>query len=91
MVADGAERAQYTVTLVVDAPQDLPGYEAQFEPEGGIVRMKPGDRITVIMAGPSPPEILVHPYPGGLSIWRCMNVKKVTVTDKDGRRVDGLY
>ena len=81
----------HTVTLVVDAPEGLPGYKAQFEPEDGIVRMEPGDRITVAMTGPEPPELLVHPYPGGLSIWRSSNAHTITVVDKHGNPVDGLY
>ena len=90
-VEDAIDASETTVRLIVDAPADLPGYEAQFEPEGGIVRMEPGDRITVVMTGPQPPEIRLHPYPGGLSIWRCMNAREITVTDKAGRAVDGLY
>ena len=85
------DEREHSVTLVVEAPADLPSYDAQFEPEGGIVTMEPGDRITITMAGPTPPEIMVHPYPGGLSIWRDLNARDIRVTDKDGNLVEDLY
>ncbi|MEJ3658595.1 hypothetical protein WEH80_37130 [Actinomycetes bacterium KLBMP 9759] len=85
------ESTRHAVTLIVDAPEHVPAYEAQFEPEGGIVEMRPGNRITVWMTGPTPAELIVYPYPGGLSVWRDLNATEVIVTDAAGEELEYLY
>ena len=81
------------VTVVVSAPDDLPGYRAFFEPEGGERDMTPGDRLTITMTGTGPMVIEVYAYDGGLVLWRPPDIPfdNILVADKDGNRIDDIY
>jgi hypothetical protein len=81
------------VTVVVRAPDDLPGYRAFFEPEGGSRDMAPGDQLTIVMTGSVAKTIEIYPFDGGLVFWRPLDIAfdDIVITDSDGRLVEDLY
>jgi transposase InsO family protein len=89
---DGAT-APCTVSVVIRAPKDLPGYQAVFEPEGSSRQMAPGDRLTITFTGNGPKTIEVHPHNGGLVVWRPLDIayENITVTDENGQPVADIY
>ncbi|WP_285691930.1 hypothetical protein [Actinoplanes sp. NBRC 103695] len=81
------------MTVVVRAPDDLPGYRAFFEPEGGSRDLAPGDRLTIVMASSGPKTIEVNPFDGGLVLLAPLNIAfdDIMVTDSGGRLVEDIY
>jgi hypothetical protein len=82
---------RHTTTLVVTAPAHVPAYRAYFEPEGSERDMAPGDRLTITMTGSEPREIEIHPFAGGLVIWRPLDDGDIQVVDQHGQVVEDLW
>ncbi|MEU4242773.1 hypothetical protein [Actinoplanes sp. NPDC026619] len=92
-LASGRGFGSGAVTVIVRAPDDLPGYRAIFEPEGGSRDMAPGDQLTIVMTGSGAKTIEVYPFDGGLVFWRPLDIAlgDVAVLDSDDREVEDIY
>ena len=66
---------------------------AIFEPEGSSRQMAPGDRLTITFTSNGPKTIEVHPYNGGLVVWRPLDIayEDILVTDQDGQTIVDIY